>query len=132
MDESRLASVPLFASLSDEQRARLARVTDEVEIPAGEKLVNEGDFAYEIFIIEDGSAEVTQGGRRVAELGPGDFFGEMGVMRNAPRNADVVTTSDTKAIVMTWYEFRQIAREMPTVASRIEAAIEDRSKVLAG
>lgn len=132
MDESRLAAVPLFASLSREERQRLARVTDEVEIPAGEKLVSEGDFAYEIFVIQQGSAEVTQGGRHMADMGPGDFFGEMGVMRNAPRNADVVTTSDTTAIVMTWYEFRQIAREMPTVARQIEAAIEDRSKALAG
>jgi CRP-like cAMP-binding protein len=130
MDDSRLTAIPLFASLKKRERKKVAKCADEVDLPEGKCLVDEGDFAYEFFVIEEGTAEVWQGDECLAELGPGDFFGEMGVVGRAQRNASVVATSPITAIVMTGWEFRSVARELPQVADRIRAAIEERGRSL--
>jgi len=130
MDESRLAAVPLFASLSRRERQAVARHADEVDVPEGTALVREGRFSYEFFVIEQGTAAVVHGERRIAELGPGDFLGEMGVLADARRSASVVATSPVTAIVMTAAALRYVAREMPAVGERLRAAIEERSERL--
>ena len=132
MDESRLAKLPLFESLSKKERREVAHVADEVDLPEGKKLVSEGDFSYEFFVIEEGSAEVLIHGERVAELGPGDFFGEMGLLEHQQRGASVVATSPVTVIVMTGSAFRQMAREMPAVGERIDAAVKERCRALVG
>jgi CRP/FNR family transcriptional regulator, cyclic AMP receptor protein len=126
MDEARLAGIPLFAGLSKKERRSVAQQADEVDVEAGRHLVREGEFAYEFFAIEEGTAEVRRGEQYLADFGPGDFFGEMGLIGNAPRNASVITTSPVTAIVMTGSAFRQIDRELPQVAKQIRRAIEER------
>ena len=93
MDEARLRSVPLFESLSSRERREVARHADEIDLPGGAELVRQGEFAYEFFVIEEGAAEVSRDGERVAELGAGDFLGEMGIVSGDVRNATVVATS---------------------------------------
>ncbi|HEX6582975.1 MAG TPA: cyclic nucleotide-binding domain-containing protein [Thermoleophilaceae bacterium] len=132
MDESSLRSVPLFEALTNDERHAVAQHADEIEVPEGTELVRQGEFAYEFFVLEDGSAEVVRDGAHVAELGPGDFLGEMGIVSKAVRNATVVTTSPTRAIVMTEQAFRSIRRMNPVVAERIEAAVEERCPALLG
>jgi CRP-like cAMP-binding protein len=130
MDAVQLEGLTLFAGLSKRERARVAQLADEIDLPAGRKIVNEGAFAYELFVIEDGTAEVRRHDTHLADLGPGDFFGEMGVMAQGSRNASVVTTSPMTAVVMTAHDFRRVAQEMPSVANRIRATIEERAKTL--
>ena len=127
MDESKLNSVALFAGLSRRELKRLSSMTDEVHLPGGTQVINEGAFSHEFLLITSGSAEVRREGKPVAQLGPGDFAGEIGAMSDARRNASVVATSDLIAIVMTDRDLRQIAREMPSVAEQIDAAIAARS-----
>jgi CRP/FNR family cyclic AMP-dependent transcriptional regulator len=130
MNEARLSGIPLFASLSKKERKRLARCADEVDVPEGRHLVDEGDFSYEFFVIEEGRADVLHGGRKLAELGPGDFFGEMGLVDHIQRKASVVATSRMTAIVMTGRDFRLATREMPEMGQRIATAIEERVRAL--
>lgn len=130
MDESRLAALPLFASLSRRERGVVARHADVVDLPKGTVLVEEGRFSYEFFVLEEGTADVVRGERRIVVLGPGDFLGEMGVMAGARRSATVVATSPVTAIVMTAAALRYVAREMPAVGERLHAAIEERSERL--
>jgi CRP/FNR family transcriptional regulator, cyclic AMP receptor protein len=127
MDESKLKSVALFAGLSRRELKRLSSLTDEVFLPSGTQVINEGALSHEFLLITSGSAEVRREGMPVAQLGPGDFAGEIGAMRDARRNATVVATSDLTAIVMTDRDLRQISREMPSVAEQIETAIAARS-----
>jgi CRP/FNR family cyclic AMP-dependent transcriptional regulator len=127
MQESRLRSIALFAGLSRRELRRLSGVTDEIRLPAGTRLIHEGDFSHEFLLIVSGTAEVRRGQDRVATLGPGDFAGEVGAMRDGRRNASVVATSDITAVAMTARDLRQVAQEMPTVGDRIEAAIAARS-----
>jgi CRP-like cAMP-binding protein len=132
MDESRLRSIALFEPLPRDARQLVAQHADELDTGEGTQLVRQGEFAYEFFVIEKGSAEVLRDGERIAELGPGDFLGEMGIVGNVVRNATVVTTSPSTVIVMTAQAFRSVSRSNPGLASQIQAAVEERCRALVG
>ena len=130
MDEARLKQSPLFAGLNRKERQALAPRTDEIDLEQGRVIVREGEWPYEFFAIEQGTVEVRRGDQLLAELGPGDFFGEMGLVSDTRRNASCVASSPVTVIVMTAQAFRQTAREMPEVAAKIRAAIEERCRHL--
>ena len=126
MDVKALAGIGAFAGLSKDELAKLARWTFELEVPAGEHLTIEGRLAHEFFVIEDGAAEVRQNGQRIAELGSGDFFGEIGLLETERRTATVTATTELRVIVMSSQEFRRMEQELPAVADRVRAAIRAR------
>jgi CRP/FNR family transcriptional regulator, cyclic AMP receptor protein len=126
MQVGQLAAVRLFSSLSKRELEKLATWTDEVSVSAGYELAKEGQFAHEFFVIEDGTAEVLQSGERIAELGPGDFFGEIALLETGRRTASVVASTDMRLIVMFQREFKQMERDMPAVADRVRSAIRAR------
>jgi CRP/FNR family transcriptional regulator, cyclic AMP receptor protein len=130
MDSARLKTVPLFASLADKELKKVAQLADEVDVAAGQHLVDEGRFAHEFFVIEDGTAEVQHDGKTVATLGPGDFFGEIALIRTDRRTASVVATTPMKLIVVFGPNFRAMESDMPSVHDKINAAIEERTKSL--
>jgi CRP-like cAMP-binding protein len=127
MDESRLKyASPLFTGLGKRERKALAMRADRIDIPEGKQLAREGDFAYEFFVIMEGTAEVTHGSDHVRDLGPGDFFGEIGILASERRTATVTATSPMEVIVMTSQALRQLNREEPDVARRLKQAIDER------
>src|SRR3954451_10121911 len=126
MDAKELAGVGFFSGLSKKELERLAQWTDELAVGEGDRLASEGEFAHEFFVIEDGSADVLQDDGRIAELGPGDFFGEIGLLETERRTASVVATTPMRVIVMFKREFKEMEREMPAVADRIRSAIRAR------
>ena len=83
MDANRLKSLPLFQSVSDADLEQIAPFVSEVSVSEGKHLVDEGDYAYTFMAIEEGTAEVRRGDEAVAQLGPGDFFGEVGLLAEA-------------------------------------------------
>jgi CRP-like cAMP-binding protein len=126
MDPVRLKQIPLFAKLSEHERRQIAQWADEVDVPEGEHLVNQGAFAHEFFVITEGRADVLRDGERITELGPGDFFGEMALLEADRRTASVVASTPMRVIVMFGRDFREMDREMPHVAERIHQAMEER------
>jgi CRP-like cAMP-binding protein len=102
-------------------------VTDEIVVAAGTRLIHEGRFAHEFLVITAGTADVWRGSELIAQLGPGDFAGEIGAMQGARRNATVAAATELTAIVMTARDLRQIAKELPSVAAQIDSAIAARS-----
>jgi CRP-like cAMP-binding protein len=126
VDAARLKSVPLFAPLSDHDLERIGRWTDEVEVPEGKQLAGEGEFAYEFFVILKGTAEVTHDGEKLADLGPDDFFGEIGLLESERRTATVIATSPMTAIVIFGPHFRHLERELPELAQQIRTKIRER------
>src|SRR5471032_3127964 len=126
MEVKRLEAVGLFSSLGKKDLERLAQWTDEVSVREGEELATEGRFAHEFFVIEDGEAEVLQGGSRIAELGPGDFFGEIALLETERRTATVVAATPMRVIVMFQREYKKMEQEMPAVADRVRSAIRAR------
>jgi CRP-like cAMP-binding protein len=130
MDVQHLAGIALFERLSKDQLKEVARQADEIDFAAGKRLVSEGRFGYEFFVIKNGTAQVVRGEQHVADLGPGDFFGEMALLGDTTRNADVVTSSDMTAMVMTDSAFRSLSRQMPDVANEIREACRRRTEEL--
>jgi CRP-like cAMP-binding protein len=122
---NRVETVQAFAALSQEQREALADAFDEVEIPAGERITSQGDFAYEFFAIEDGTARVEQDGEVIAVLGPGDCFGEIGLLATGRRTAAVVAETPMRILAMFDQSFRRFDREMPAFADCIRARMRD-------
>ena len=126
MKAERLRKIPLFQGLNDHQYERLERWTDEIDVPASKHLVNQGAYPHEFMVIETGTAEVTHDGEHLADLGPGDFFGEMALLLNVPRTATVVATSDVTLVVMHDRDFRAMEEEIPAIAKRVDAIMEER------
>jgi CRP-like cAMP-binding protein len=135
MDPRDVQSIPLFAGLSKDDQKVVAQYADEVDVPAGTKLAEEGRLAYEFFAIKDGTADVTIGGQHAAALGPGDFFGEIGLLAGDRRVASVVATTPMHLVVLTGSQLRAIESRMPDVAERERSAMEQRiaaNRVTAG
>jgi CRP/FNR family cyclic AMP-dependent transcriptional regulator len=126
LDPSHLKSIPLFADIPDEELAKIATFAQEVTVEKGRELVREGDFSYEFMAIEEGEAEVTRHGEHVADLGPGDFFGEVGLLEKTLRNATVTAKSSVRIITLTGWDLKRIERSVPEAIERVRAAIEER------
>jgi CRP-like cAMP-binding protein len=123
-----LDDVPLFQLLPDEVRQKFATWVSEVSVPAGKHLAEEGEYAYDLFIIKDGTAEVIQDGKAVAELGPGEFFGEMGVLEKARRNATVVAKTPMTLLTLTSWDVKRLESKSPEAMRELESVIEQRRK----
>ena len=126
MDQRDVAAIPLFAGLSKEDQKVIAQYADDVDVSAGATLAREGRFAYEFFAILDGTAEVTREGTAINTLGPGDFFGEIGLLASERRVASVTATSPMRLVVLTGAQLRAIESRMAPVGERIRAAISER------
>ena len=118
MTADEIRAIPLFENVPRRRRANVARLFDWVTVPAGKVVTEEGDFAREFFVILDGSAEVIRDGQHVAVLGPGDFFGEIGLVTER-RMATVVAASDLDVAVVARREFLTLAKYSPDVASTV-------------
>ena len=127
MDAHELEVVPLFAGLTKKERQQVAQHADVVDLPQGYHLVDEGAFAHEFFVLLAGNVEVTQDGKHLADLGPGDFFGEVALVEHDLRTASVVASTPISAIVMHQRDFDMMQRELPHVAEKIHAAVHERS-----
>ena len=126
MDASHLKSLPLFADVPDEELAQIAGFAQEVNVDAGRELVREGDFSYEFMAIEEGEAEVTREGKHVNDLGPGDFFGEMGLLEKTLRNATVTAKTSMKLVTLTGWDMKRMERHIPDAIERVRATLEER------
>ena len=127
MEASRLQVSPLFAGLAPEELERCAGLFEETQILAGGGMVREDDFSYRFFVVLDGQVDVLQDFELIATLGPGEYFGETGLMTGERRNARVVANERcTVAQMMTW-DFKAMADEFPTIAAHVEKTIAERT-----
>ena len=128
MDASRLKSIPIFEEVGDEELAQVAPFATEESVDAGRELVREGDFSYEFMAIEEGEAEVTRGGEHVADLGPGDFFGEMGLLERTLRNATVTAKTPMRLVTLSGWDLRRVERAAPQAIERVRQVLEERKQ----
>ena len=127
MDTSQLKRIPLFADASDEGLNKVAVFAESKEVPEGSEVISEGGFSNDLFAIEDGTAEVTREGKKIAKLGKGDVFGEAGLLDNSMRSATVTATSPLRLISMGHFELKRLKKAAPDVYEKIEKLVEERS-----
>lgn len=127
MEASRLQSSPLFAGLSPDELERCAASFEEIQILAGGGMIREGDFSYRFFVVLEGEVDILQDFELIATLGPGEYFGETGLVTGDRRNSRVVAKQRcTVAQLMTW-DFKEMAEEFPTIAAHVEQTIAERT-----
>jgi CRP-like cAMP-binding protein len=119
MNAKRLSELPLFEGLDDSDIGTVAKVVQEVSVSEGAELVREGDYSYDLTVIDEGQAEVVNEGQITATLGPGDVFGEAGVLRKDLRNATVRATTPMRLITLTGWDLRRLRNRMPALEQRL-------------
>ena len=127
MDPARLKKIPVFADLSVEELDHIAALAAEVSVPEGKELVREGDYSYDVLAIEEGTASVDRHGAHIADLGPGDVFGEMGVLKREQRNATVVATSPMLLVTLTSWDIRRLQKTAPNAVDHLRVVVAQRS-----
>jgi len=127
MDSERLKAVPPFDSLDADALRSFTVWVEELKVDAGKHLVDQGDYAYELFAIEDGTADVLRDGQSIAELGPGEFFGEMGVLARAHRNATVVAKTPMRMLTLSHWDVKRLHKESPEAIEQLRRAFEERT-----
>ena len=127
MDAGQLRQIPLFSDATDDELKRLGAFAESVEFSESAEIIREGDFSRALLAIEEGTVEVIRGGAHIANLGPGDVFGEAGVLNYALRNATVTATSRLKLIIIDQLEVQRLKETAPQLYGRIEKLAEERS-----
>jgi CRP-like cAMP-binding protein len=121
-----LALVPLFAACSKKDLQQVAKRAEDVKVEQGKVLVSEGSAGAEFFVILEGTAAVSRHGQEVAQLGPGDFFGDLALLDRAPRNATITATSSMEVLVLGQREFAALIDEVPGFAHKLLAGLARR------
>ena len=121
-----IAGVPLFAGFNRREIEAVGRLMDEVDVKAGRVLMREGAVGREFFIVVSGNVRVDRNGRKVNELGPGDFLGEIALIDRGPRTATATAADDCRLLVLDIGGFRTLVSKYPTVQGKIMKALAER------
>jgi CRP/FNR family cyclic AMP-dependent transcriptional regulator len=130
IDKALLQSLPLFEGLSTDELEDCASHFPSTEMLAVSSLTKEGDFAYKFFVVLEGTVEDYRDFEHVADLGPGDFFGEMGVLSHGKRNARVSAKDRCQLASMMGRECEEMQAKYPGIASRVDATVAARMSSL--
>lgn len=129
VDPARLRPISLFDDLTDADVASIGAKMEERPVEPGEHLAREGATGYFFFVILDGQAEVARHGERIAELGPGDFFGETAVLEATRRNATVTALTPMVVGAMFGADFAKVETDSPELHARISQVMNARRVV---
>jgi CRP/FNR family transcriptional regulator, cyclic AMP receptor protein len=126
LDVTQLKRIPLFSEAPEDELRKVAVFAQSKTVPQGETVVEEGGFSRELLAIEEGTAEVSRTGEKIADLGPGDIFGEAGMLDDEMRSATVTATSPLRLISLGHFEIKRLKKDAPDVYERIEQLVEER------
>ena len=111
-----LGKTPIWSGLSKEDLNSIVKVSHERRYDAGKVIVRKGESGVGFYLILDGSVEVKSGESTLSTLGPGQFFGEMSVLDDQPRSADVISVSTSRCLVLTAWSFKTLISNHPRIA----------------
>ena len=121
-----IRQVPLFSRCTRKELSEVASIADEVDLPTKRVLMREGERGREFFVLLKGSADVRRNGRKINQLGDGDFFGEIALVSRSDRTATVTTTEPSRVLVITEQAFRALLDHAPQIQIRVLEALADR------
>lgn len=125
-----LSNVPMFAGCSKKELAAIAKASDRISVDDGHALTTQDESSREAFVILSGKAVVKRNGRKVAELGPGAFLGELGLLDKGPRTATVTAQGPVEALVLGPREFAGLLDEVPSISHKLLKALAARIRDL--
>jgi CRP-like cAMP-binding protein len=125
-----LRTIPMFAAISDREIERIGMLTEEVELPAGRVLFNQGDTASELFVVVTGSVRVDRDGQHLATRGPGEFFGEIALVSEGPRTATATCETNCRLFILGRREFHSLMDEFPELKMRVLETLAQRIRTL--
>lgn len=114
-----LRNVALFASLTTSQLERIAATGDEITMPAGSLIVDQGQVGAEAFLLLRGAVSVRRNRRRVAVLGPGAVLGELSLLGHSPRTATATCDTDCTMLLITQRHFVTVLEADPAIAQKL-------------
>ncbi len=127
MDVSALKNTPLFADVPDEALKKVSTFASLESVAEGKTIIREGGFSNDFYVIDEGTAKVERDGEQIADLGPGDIFGEQGLLEQQPRSASVVATSPVRLIKIEHWELSRMKKAMPEAYDDLVKKVEERS-----
>ena len=127
MDPSELKNIPLFAEVPDDKLLKVATFATLESAVEGKTIIREGGSANAFYAIEEGTVKVERDGDHLADLGPGDVFGEQALLEKQERSATVVATSPVRLIRIDHWEIPRMRRAMPEVVEELRRKVEERS-----
>ena len=127
MNMRRLGELSLFQGLDEDALRAVAAAVVEESVEEGRVIVREGDFSQDLTIIDEGTASVVHDGQELTRLGPGEMFGEMGLLRKEQRNATVRAATDMRLIHLTKFDLNRLRGPAPQILDRINEIVESRS-----
>jgi CRP-like cAMP-binding protein len=125
-----LRNVPLFSSCSTKDLEKIAKAGDEINMPAGTLIVDQGQTGREAFIVLEGTVSVKRNGKKVATLGGGTVVGELSLLDHGPRTATVVCETDCTLMLITQRHFLAVVDDVPALAHKLLASLAGRIREL--
>jgi CRP/FNR family transcriptional regulator, cyclic AMP receptor protein len=127
MDPGTLKQFDLFKDVDESKLNKIAPFTMLVSFPEGKTIIQEGGYSNDFYAIDEGKVRVERAGEKIAELGPGDVFGEQGLLEKQARSATVVATSPVRLIKIEHWELSRMKQAMPEVVEQLRTKVEERS-----
>ena len=124
-----ISDIWLFANCTKAELRAIGSSATRASLAAGQLVIKEGEPGTYFFVIVRGTADVRRGGRRVARLGPGDYFGELSLLDRRPHSASVVCTSDVELLIVSRRDFDRVLLTVPTIARKLMRSMAGRLQV---
>jgi CRP/FNR family cyclic AMP-dependent transcriptional regulator len=125
-----LRNIPMFQSFSQKDLEKIAKAGDEVSMPAGSLLIDQGQMGREAFVVLDGSIAVKRNGKKVATLGSGSIVGELSLLDHGPRTATVTCETDCTLMVLSQRTFLAVVDDVPALSHKLLASLANRIREL--
>ncbi|MGH2951432.1 MAG: cyclic nucleotide-binding domain-containing protein [Solirubrobacterales bacterium] len=126
MDPSELKGIPLFADVPDDKLTKVATFATLESYVEGQEIIREGGYSNDFYAIDEGTVKVERGGEHVADLGPGDVFGEQGLLEKSERTATVTATSPVRVIKIEHWELSRMRKALPDLVEQLKRKVEER------
>jgi CRP-like cAMP-binding protein len=121
-----ISHVPLFAGCSKKELRAIASLADEIDLPEGKVLIKEGERGREFFVLLEGRVEVRRKGSSIDTMQSGDFFGEVALVSDAPRNATITALTPLRVLVIIDRDFKRLLGQTPEIQRKVLIALADR------